>query len=231
MCSMENSTSTSSEKSCLLLPSPKKLRNLYRGGAPLCPYWPLARLAAQALARPWCVRGPGWRPRHRGYGRRPTTLGWGAGGGEVPPAPAGGSGGVGAGGDDGDRDDGDGGFADDGYDGAGDSSGAGAGVGGENGDTHGGYFSKPNGPVTPMEGHPSQDGRLEGLLGETLMSPDGLRGGGHMVPRMRGYLSKPDSPVNAISPPCPLARLAAQALACPWGVWGTGRRPKLRGHR
>nr|GMN70694.1 hypothetical protein TIFTF001_055849 [Ficus carica] len=29
---MENSTSTSSEKSCLLLPSQKKLRKLYRGG-------------------------------------------------------------------------------------------------------------------------------------------------------------------------------------------------------
>lgn len=158
--------------------------------------------------------------------RRPSTSGCGAGGVTGPPAPAGGSGG---GGDDGDRDDGDGEDGDDGDDGAGDSSGAG--TGGETGDTHGGYFSKPNGPVTPMEGHPSQDGRLEGLLGETLMSPDGLRGGGHKVPRMRGYLSKPDSPVNAIIPPCPLVRLAAQALARPWGVRGTGRRLKLRGHR
>ena len=66
-----------------------------------------------------------------------------------------------------------------------------------------------------MEGYPSQDGRLGGLLGETLMSPVGLGGGGHKVPRVRGYLSKSDSPVNAICPRCPLARLAAQARARP----------------
>ena len=47
-----------------------------------------------------------------------------------------------------------------------------------------GNFSKPNCPVTPVEGHPSQDGRLEGQLGETLISPVGLGGGGHKVPRM-----------------------------------------------
>ena len=47
-----------------------------------------------------------------------------------------------------------------------------------------GNFSKSNCPVTPVEGHPSQDGRLEGQLGETLMSLDGLGGGGHKVPRM-----------------------------------------------
>ena len=42
-----------------------------------------------------------------------------------------------------------------------------------------GNFSKPNCPVTPVEGHPSQDGRLEGQLGEeTLISPDGLGEGG-----------------------------------------------------
>ena len=41
-----------------------------------------------------------------------------------------------------------------------------------------------------------------GRTGETLMSPDGLGGGGHdKVPRMRGYLSKSDSPENAIRPP------------------------------
>ena len=61
-----------------------------------------------------------------------------------------------------------------------------AGGGGGAGYTHGGYFSKPNSPVTPVEGRSSQDGRLEGLLGETLMSPDGLRGGGQKVPRMWG---------------------------------------------
>ena len=32
------------------------------------------------------------------------------------------------------------------------------------------------------------------------MSLDGLCGGGQKVPRMRGYLSKPDSPECAISP-------------------------------
>ena len=113
-----------------------------------------------------------------------------------PPAPAGGSGGGGGGG--GDREDGDGGDEDGESDDAGDNSGQcagdGVGGGGEAGDTHGGYFSKPNGPVTPVEGRPSQDGRLGGLLGETSMSPDGLRGGGQKVPRMRGYSCKPDSP-------------------------------------
>ena len=43
-------------------------------------------------------------------------------------------------------------------------------------------------------------GRLEGLTGETLMSPVGLGGGGHKVPRTRGYLSKPDSPEKSIRP-------------------------------
>ena len=119
-----------------------------------------------------------------------------------PPAPAGGSGGGGGGDGDGDRDDGDGGDDDDddGDDGAGEIAGAGSGDGGGAGETHGGYFSKPNCPVTTVEGHPSQDGRLEGPWGETLISPDGLGGGGHKVPRTRGYLSKPDSPEKAIRP-------------------------------
>ena len=42
--------------------------------------------------------------------------------------------------------------------------------------------------------------RLGGSTGETLMSPVGLGGGGHEVPRTRGYLSKSDSPGNAIRP-------------------------------
>ena len=113
-----------------------------------------------------------------------------------PPAPAGGSGGGGTGdGDgDGDRGDDDGGDDDGVVDGAGEISGEVAGGGGGAGETHGGYFSKPNCPVMPVEGHPSQDGGLEGLLGETLMSPDGLGGGGHKVPRMRGYSCKPNRP-------------------------------------
>ena len=114
-----------------------------------------------------------------------------------PPAPAGGSGGGGGGG--GGRDDGDGDGGDEDGDAGGNSvqsSGDGAGGGGGAGYTHGGYFSKPNCPVTPVEGRPSQDGRLEGLLGETLMSPDGLCGGGQKVPRMRGYSCKPDSPLS-----------------------------------
>ena len=106
-----------------------------------------------------------------------------------PPAPAGGSGG---GGDDGDS--GDGGDDGDIEDGTGESSGDGAGGGRGTGDTHGGYFSKRNRPMTPVEGHPSQDGRLEGRTGETLMSPGGLGGGGHNVPRLRGYSCKPSSP-------------------------------------
>ena len=113
-----------------------------------------------------------------------------------PPAPAGGSGGGGGG----DRGDGDGGDEDGGSDDAGSNSGqfsgAGTGGGGEAGDTRGGYFSKLNRPVMPVEGRSSQEGRLGGLLGETSISPDGLRGGGQKVPRMRGYSCKPDSPLS-----------------------------------
>ena len=113
MCSMVNSTSTSSEKRRLLLPRPKKLRKLFRGGAPVSPPSPSALLAAQALAPPMGVRGSGPRPRPRGHRRRPPTYGCGAGGGEGaagagrhrPPA-TGGDGGrdVGVGGEDGDGD-------------------------------------------------------------------------------------------------------------------------------
>ena len=83
-----------------------------------------------------------------------------------------------------------------------------------------GNSSKPNCPVTPVEGHPSQDGRLEGPLGETLMSPYGLRGGGHKVPRTRGYFSKPNSPVMAVRPDGRLACRSGRAV----GLGGGGHK-------
>ena len=97
---------------------------------------------------------------------------------------------------------------------------AGLGGGGRNVPRMRGNSSKPNCPVTPVEGHPSQDGRLEGLLGETLMSPYGLRGGGHKVPRTRGYFSKPNSPVMAVRPDGRLASLPERAF----GLGGGGHK-------
>ena len=99
-----------------------------------------------------------------------------------------------------------------------------------------GNFSKPSCPVTPVEGHPSQDGRLEGLLGETLISPDGLGGGGHKVPRRRRYFSKPNSAPRwpsarmaglLVGPKGPLA-WAGEALRSPaWGYFSKPNSPEM----
>ncbi|GMN73987.1 hypothetical protein TIFTF001_053101 [Ficus carica] len=73
----------------------------------------------------------------------------------------------------------------------------------------------PGWPPRPSRAHGVPEGRSEGRsqggnavghppLGVApavaVMSPGGLCGGGHKVPRTRGYLSKPDSPEKAIRP-------------------------------
>ena len=67
---MENSSSTSSEKSCLLVPSQEKPRNLLRGGAPVRPHEPpRARARARAGGRAR-ARAKGEGRRAKGEGRR-----------------------------------------------------------------------------------------------------------------------------------------------------------------
>ncbi|GMN21643.1 hypothetical protein TIFTF001_045529 [Ficus carica] len=50
--------------------------------AVISPRYPLARLASLALVRPWGARGMGRRPKPKGYRRRPSTFGCGAGSGD-----------------------------------------------------------------------------------------------------------------------------------------------------
>ncbi|GMN75295.1 hypothetical protein TIFTF001_056587, partial [Ficus carica] len=159
-------------------PAQKSLEISLGGVLPSAPPAPWLGWPPRPSCAPWAREGRGEGPGQGGTaaGQPPSGVAPAAVGG--PPAPAGGTAG---GGGDGGRDDGAGGDDDDGDDGAGEISGtgAGAGDGGGAGETHGGYFFPPNCPVTPVEGHTSQDGGLEGLLGENIISHDGLGGGGH----------------------------------------------------
>ncbi|GMN21648.1 hypothetical protein TIFTF001_045528 [Ficus carica] len=67
------------------------------------------------------------------------------------------------------------------------------GGGGGGGFPNAGLFLQAELPVVVIVGLPA-------WAGEAVMSPGGLCGGGHKVPRTRGYLSKLDSPEKAIRP-------------------------------